>query len=208
MERCDQLSNHWLCDRNTLLRGRFMQFDGAKIRYSASDLAQFLDGDFATWMDRWHLQCRQAENSATQRQSTRRSRMATLLESCSPDDENAELQMLRDRGFAHEAKHLQRFRDQGRQVVSIPTERSDAGELTLQAMQDGAEIIYQARLELDPFIGYADFLVRCDGASKLGDYHYEPWDTKLAKRPKPHYLVQLCTYVDMLGHLVTVHTPG
>jgi predicted RecB family nuclease len=49
------------------------------------------------------------------------------------------------------------------------------------------------------FLGYADFLERVPGASTLGDYHYEPWDTKLALNEKPHFLIQLSCYADLLA---------
>jgi predicted RecB family nuclease len=42
------------------------------------------------------------------------------------------------------------------------------------------------------------FLVRVDGPSALGAWSYEPWDTKLARHPKPYFLVQLCCYAEML----------
>jgi uncharacterized protein len=53
-------------------------------------------------------------------------------------------------------------------------------------------------LGLGCFKGYADFLVRTDGGSELGDYCYEAWDTKLALSPKPYFLVQLACYSEML----------
>src|SRR5690606_15561396 len=45
------------------------------------------------------------------------------------------------------------------------------------------------------------FLLKVSGASLLGDYHYEVWDTKLASSVKPYFVVQLCCYVDMLEAL-------
>ena len=48
------------------------------------------------------------------------------------------------------------------------------------------------------FAGFPDFLVRVDGDSALGAWHYEVWDTKLARHPKPYFLIQLCCYADML----------
>jgi len=48
------------------------------------------------------------------------------------------------------------------------------------------------------FRGHADFLVKVPGTSALGDFHYEVWDTKLARRVKPGMVLQLCCYADML----------
>jgi uncharacterized protein len=68
-------------------------------------------------------------------------------------------------------------------------------------MHEGASVIYQAALTRESFYGFADFLVKVSGASELGDYHYEVWDTKLTSTAKPEHLIQLCCYVDMLAAL-------
>lgn len=65
-------------------------------------------------------------------------------------------------------------------------------------MNDGVDVIYQAHLQLPPFQGYADFLIKKAGKSRLGDYCYEVWDTKLARSVKPSFLLQLCCYAEML----------
>src|SRR5262249_50001214 len=66
------------------------------------------------------------------------------------------------------------------------------------AMRAGREVIYQGALAAGAFEGFSDFLVRIEGASTLGPYHYEAWDTKLASRPRPYFLLQLCAYSEML----------
>ena len=65
-------------------------------------------------------------------------------------------------------------------------------------MRAGHGVIYQGALALGSFAGIADFLVRVDGPSILGSYHYEVWDTKLARKPKPYFIIQLCCYAEML----------
>jgi len=40
--------------------------------------------------------------------------------------------------------------------------------------------------------------VKVVGKSRFGHFHYEVWDTKLAKTVKPYFLIQLCCYADML----------
>jgi predicted RecB family nuclease len=42
--------------------------------------------------------------------------------------------------------------------------------------------------------GYADFLTRVPGDSTLGDFHYEPVDTKLSSSAKPKHALQLAVY--------------
>jgi hypothetical protein len=56
------------------------------------------------------------------------------------------------------------------------------------------------------FLGLADFLIRAEGASHLGDYHYEVCDARLGQSMKLHYAVQLCCYAEMLGS-VQGHLP-
>jgi uncharacterized protein len=71
-------------------------------------------------------------------------------------------------------------------------------EETRAAMERGEPVIYQALLEDGDFSGYADFLIRVPGRSRLGDYLYEVWDTKLARKAKPYHALQICCYADML----------
>ncbi|AHE66930.1 RecB family nuclease, putative, TM0106 family [Legionella oakridgensis ATCC 33761 = DSM 21215] len=74
----------------------------------------------------------------------------------------------------------------------------DAAHATRLAMQAGADVIYQASLVVSPFKGFADFLVKAQGDSLLGNYHYEILDTKLASTLKPQVIMQLCCYADLL----------
>ena len=43
-------------------------------------------------------------------------------------------------------------------------------------------------------VGFADFLLRADTPSDLGAHSYEAYDTKLAKHPKPYFILQLGFY--------------
>ena len=61
-------------------------------------------------------------------------------------------------------------------------------------MQDGYQVIYQAYLERNHFAGSADFLIRKQGKSTLGNYYYEAWDTKLSQVTKTYFIIQLCCY--------------
>ncbi len=71
---------------------------------------------------------------------------------------------------------------------SDPATNDESGEAWPRPYSDGYT-----------FLGYADFLQRVPGASALGDYHYEPWDTKLALNEKPPALIQLSCYADLLA---------
>ncbi|CAM8658174.1 RecB family nuclease, TM0106, putative [Oxalobacteraceae bacterium] len=110
------------------------------------------------------------------------------------------LKILQDHGDIHEKNYLARLKQEGRQVVEIPAKlpQPDRHRLTLQAMQQGAEVVFQAALEVGPFRGYADFLLKVDRPSSLGEFSYEVADTKLASSGKARHLVQIALYSDMV----------
>ena len=66
-------------------------------------------------------------------------------------------------------------------------------------MECGTPLIYQAALAADPWIGYADFLVRVASHSPRWAWSYEPWDAKLARSPRPEHLLQIALYGDLLA---------
>jgi len=154
-----------------------MYIESNQIIYSPSDLTLYMDSPFASWMDHLAL---------------------TNPESLPLTDSKDELMtLLQHKGMEFERRILNNFITQQLNVVQIE-KTTNAFTNTLAAMQSGADIIYQAVLSAMPFKGYADFLVKVDGESRLGPFHYEVWDTKLAKTVKPYFIVQLCCYADML----------
>ena len=127
-----------------------------------------------------------------------------------------------EKGIAHEGAILKRLQTQhgdGVAVIKGDGERKGNFEAQLAvrlaetraAMDLGVPIVHQAALlwERDGhrWFGYADFLRRVpvpceswpDGPDGPG-WSYEPWDAKLATRPKPSHLLQLCLYDAMLAH--------
>jgi uncharacterized protein len=96
-----------------------------------------------------------------------------------------EADLLAAKGNAHELFHLRQFRDEGRCVVEIgdPGHLVDwtaAAQATRQAMQAGADVIYQGVLVADGWRGRADFLVRVDVPRRWAPGATEAWDAKLA----------------------------
>lgn len=159
--------------------------DGS-LRFSPRDLIAYLEGDFAAWCERNHAE-----------RSRGGGRSALSGSGLVPDERDEELELAARRGLAHEASHLASLR--ARETDLIEIERTDdANAATAQAMRHGAPIIFQGELAADPWMGIADFLHRIPGTSTLGDFHYEPWDTKLARSAKPYFLLQLCAYAEML----------
>lgn len=124
------------------------------------------------------------------------------------EDPHAEL--TRERGDAHEAKHLARLTEEvGGDVVDLTpgkipfaAEALRAGaDRTAEAMRSGAALIFQAQFFDGTWQGRADFLRRTDTPSGLGDYSYELIDTKLARYVKPSVVHQLSLYNRMLGEI-------
>ena len=122
-----------------------------------------------------------------------------LGERARPYTREALAELIAQKGDLHEARYLEFLRDQGRQVVEIewpqkPDGFGAAHDATIAAMRDGAEIVYQATFSRKGWRGRADFLVRVDEPSELGDWSYEPHDTKLARSAKPAAVLQLAWY--------------
>ena len=95
-----------------------------------------------------------------------------------PPFENEQAELVFRKGREHEAAYLQRLRDEGRDVVEVSLEPDldweRAARESLDAMREGAEVVYQAVLVGDGWRGVADFLLRVDTPSELGSWSYEP----------------------------------
>jgi predicted RecB family nuclease len=120
---------------------------------------------------------------------------------------DAHAELLVAKGLEHERAWLERFRRERGTVITIdsrPGEREwerDAAR-TLEAMRRGADVIYQGVLIDDAWHGVSDFLVRVDYPSPaFGQWSYEAWDTKLARRSKPYFILQLCYYTEQIATL-------
>jgi len=123
--------------------------------------------------------------------------------------EDLTVQLMQDRGDAHEAAHLERLRAAGRSIVemdrtalSTPDELRAAETATLAAMQSGADVIFQATFFDGRWRGHADFLYRTERPSPgLGGYSYDIADTKLSRGVKAAAIIQMCVYADLLARL-------
>ncbi|HEY4320405.1 MAG TPA: TM0106 family RecB-like putative nuclease [Gemmatimonadales bacterium] len=120
-----------------------------------------------------------------------------------PDATDPGLDLVARMGTEHERAYLAELRTRYPGLVEI-AQGDDANRLTLEAMRAGAPVISQGHLTLGDWHGYPDFLFRVDGPSALGDFHYIPWDTKLARSAKPYFIVQLCAYCEMLDAIQLV----
>ena len=172
-----------------------MYREDGNLLISPSDIIVFLGSEFASWMDRWLADG--GEPSPVFNSVLSRDGSAAVHPEPIPDEDDPQSLLFAQKGMQHERAFLEDLKQRGKQIVEIDRGNS-AFDGTVGAMKDGVEVIYQARLETPGFGGWADFLVKKDGTSAIGPHYYEPWDTKLARSPKAHFIVQLCAYSEML----------
>ncbi|MBI4402894.1 MAG: TM0106 family RecB-like putative nuclease [Deltaproteobacteria bacterium] len=158
-----------------------------------TDLALFYDSPFAWW----------AERAINTDSGIKRSqdKFGNLLKKHGEIYEKEVLKRLKKR---HGASHVE--------DITNGIDKKDmekAVEKTRLAMKEGVPVIYQGALQYGRMRGYADFLIRVDGKerSTFGKWHYEPWDSKLSREPKPAYIIQLCAYIEMLLEMQKIR-PG
>jgi uncharacterized protein len=166
-----------------------MKKDNAgNLTFSPSDLILAMQSPFASWMERYAIE--------------QPNEMAEIKR-----DENALMNLLATRGNSHETNYLNYLIEKhGVSNVGIVqnTSKHNEAKNTLAFMREGKEVIFQARLSRGEFTGKADFLIKVEGKSKFGNYHYEAWDTKLSLSTRPYFLIQLCCYSWMLEEVQEV----
>jgi uncharacterized protein len=134
-------------------------------------------------------------------------RAALWLAGIKPEGEvDATLQLIRDKGFEHEAAVLAQLEKLHGPAESIPPDGSfsDRIRLTREAIERGAKLIYQGALSKDAWLGYPDFLLRSGSAQSATT---EPEDAKLSRKAKGEHLLQLGIYAELLDSLfgIPVH---
>ena len=155
-----------------------------RLYFSPSDLTRYMESPFASWMDRFAIEC--PEHAPEK------------------DPDNPLMASLSQKGFAHENAVQAAFVEDGLSLEIINDGfNKEKYEKTLAAIEKGVDVIAQARLELEPFGGFADFLVKespCNEGSPdhSRNHYYEVWDAKLSSTPKPAFVIQLCCYAEML----------
>lgn len=151
--------------------------------FSPADLKLYYESPFASWMEQFHRD--QPDNGI------RVDLIATGYGTASSEDPT------KNKEF------IQQLLDAGNQVVIISNDDHEpARQLkTVNAMRAGANYIFNGHLSVLPLIGSVDMMVRTDGPSRLGEYHYTPaqffyLDPALTDLP-----IELCCFVDMLEQL-------
>ena len=118
-----------------------------------------------------------------------------------PSDRDPMLELLLQRGLSHEQDYVQHLEEAGCQITRIDGIGISQATLnaTREAMISGSEIIIQAALSREDWVGRADVLRRIDIPSNLGSWSYEVIDTKLARQTKAGSILQLSLYSDLVG---------
>jgi uncharacterized protein len=152
---------------------------GHSLQLSASDLVGYLNCHHLT-----HLDAQVATGALSK-----------------PDVWDPSLEVLWERGAAHERAYVDHLRSRGLKVVEIEGVGVTQAQVeqTLMAMRAGAEVIVQGAFLEGVWSGRTDVLLRVAEASALGDWSYEVIDTKLARETKGGTVLQLCLYSDLLA---------
>ncbi len=158
-----------------------MKFSNDQFQLAATDLSD-------------HLSCEHL---------TQLKRQVALKEIKPPTWRDPSLDVLIQRGQEHEAAYVEFLAKQGLTVVNLQGQNAQA---TLAAIEKGADVITQAKLEKAPWMGYADILLKVPGKSKFGNWSYEVQDTKLSQNTKAATILQLSLYTDILAGLLD-HVP-
>ena len=122
----------------------------------------------------------------------------------SPDRANDKL--WKEMGVEHEKRHYKILKEKYKKSITIKSDlnEKDRFDETVRAIQKGYDLIYHAYLIDDNLRGEADFLIKCDTKSDLGNYSYEVYDTKITRNLKPRHITQITAYSDMLGKIQKV----
>lgn len=158
-----------------------MQRKDSGIMLSASDLAHYLSCPHVTTLD------------------------LMLLDKKIPfpeEQSDPALALLVKKGEEFEKEYINQLAAEGRSIVYISRDNIQAAyHDTMAAMRAGVEVICQARLELDEWNGWADFLIKVNKPGRFGNWSYEVEDTKLARNTKAEAILQICLYGQMLESL-------
>lgn len=161
-----------------------MQKNNNGFLFSASDIANFLECEHLTYLDQLHLD-------------------HPIVKTASSED----AVLIQNKGLKHEADYLKLLKSTHANVVDVVERVGSQASLaqkvqaTLDAMHEGADIIFQATFLNDQFLGHADFLRKVNTPSKLGEYSYEVIDTKLSSKTKAKFIIQLMFYSKLLSEI-------
>lgn len=152
---------------------------------------KYVSGDF-------YFSATDLSNQLACQHLTQLNRRVALGEIKKPSWYDPSIEILIQRGQEHEADYVRYLQSQGLTTVNLRGQSQDA---TIQAMQNGTDVIVQARLDKGIWLGYADILMKVPGKSNFGAWSYEVQDTKLAQNTRAATILQLCLYTELLSEI-------
>lgn len=88
------------------------------------------------------------------------------------------------------------------EAPDYPERDFDAGaKVTLEMLRGGAGLVHQAVLQAEDRLGLPDLLRKLDGASELGEHHYEVLDVKTSGKTRGDQILQVVFYTQLLAEL-------
>ncbi len=110
------------------------------------------------------------------------------------------LDLMRERGLAHEQDYIRHLQATGHEVTFINGTGLDDSTVaaTIEAMRAGREVIVQGALSDGKWGGRTDILKRVEVPSGIGSWSYEVIDTKLARETRGGTILQLSLYADLV----------
>lgn len=118
-----------------------------------------------------------------------------------PISNNRVLDVLRERGIDFENSFLVELEAKGLSIVKIDPEEQNPRQKTIEAMHQGVDYIYQARLSNVKWQGWADFLIKVATPSVLGNWSYEVIDTKLSTQTRAGTILQISLYSEIIEEI-------
>ena len=167
-----------------------MQLIDGQAVYAATDLVGFLACGHLTDLERCALA-----------RLTRR-----------PERPDPQLDRIRKRGYQHEQRYKSDLAAGGLQVTDLdePADpwTADRGarlqlraQQTVEAIERGDDVIFQACFFDGTWLGFADFLLRVERPTPTLPWSYEVADTKLARSVKASAILQLSSYSEHLARI-------
>ena len=119
------------------------------------------------------------------------------------NQESIDKKLWKEFGLRHENKHFKLLKEEYKNVISIKQDLKEEERFkqTVKAIKEGFDLIYHAYFIDDNFRGEADFLIKTDTKSNLGNFSYEVYDTKVSRKPRPRHIYQITAYSSMLSKI-------
>jgi predicted RecB family nuclease len=125
-----------------------MKYSNGQLQKSASDLSNYLGCKHLSMLD---LLVAEGKRKA-------------------PSWQDPAAAILAQRGQEHEQAYVTFLKKKGLKVVDVNGQPMEA---TLESMKHGADVIMQANLGNESWVGRADILMKVAGTSIVGDWAYE-----------------------------------